>query len=599
MTSARFVHDLQATHSCGTLRRSHEGTTVVLMGFVQRARNLGGCVFIDLRDRHGITQVRIDPALDATLALNAQRLRAEFVVAIEGVVAHRGAKNENRRMPTGEVEVHAGRLEVLSESATPPFLIQDDSDAGEELRLRYRYLDLRRPRLSRNMALRSKVNQITRNYFYEHDFLEIETPILTKATPEGARDYLVASRVHPCHFYALPQSPQTFKQLLMLSGMQRYFQIARCFRDEDLRADRQPEFTQIDVEMSFVSAAEIQRTIEGLLAAVFREVLGEDLTLPFPRIAYDEAIARFGSDRPDLRFGMELFFATEAVSGSEFRAFADTITGGGVVKGIVAPGCASWFRRQVETLSAEAAIFGAKGVLSAKVESDLTLKGAFVKHLTAEQATELCSTAGAAPGDLILLVAGDATTVNAALGHLRLHLAKMLDLIPKNQWAFAWVVDFPAFEWDPGEERFVALPPPFTSPHPDDVHLLATDPGAMRAEAYDVVLNGLELGGGSIRIHDSELQRKVFEILGLGNDQVEQKFGFLLEALRYGAPPHGGIALGLDRLMMLLTGSESIRDVIAFPKTTRAACLMSGAPSRAEAIQLKELRLKLEPHEET
>ncbi|HVJ50455.1 aspartate--tRNA ligase [Desulfitobacterium sp.] len=573
----------------GKLRTNNDGETVRLLGWVQRRRDHGGVIFVDLRDRSGLVQVVFNPEL-----LNfttAERLRSEFVVSILGRVRLRPDGATNPNLPTGEIEVVAEQLEILNTAKTPPFYIQDDVDVDETIRLRYRYLDLRRPEMQSVLKTRHKVTQIMRNYFDSCGFYEIETPMLTKSTPEGARDYLVPSRVHPGEFYALPQSPQIFKQLLMVSGMEKYFQIVRCFRDEDLRADRQPEFTQLDVEMSFVEIEDILPMMEELIARIFTEFTGKDIPRPFVRLTYKEAMERFGSDKPDMRFGMEFVDVAELVAASNFKVFTDTLAKGGRVKGICAKGCAGMPRRELDGLVQYVHQFGAKG-LAYIVLGEEGVKSPITKFFTEEQLNQLIAQMRGETGDILFFIADQASVVADALGHLRLELGKRLELIPEGALNFLWVTEFPLLEWNDEEKRFVAIHHPFTSPMDEDIPLLKTEPGKARAKAYDVVLNGIELGGGSIRIHRREVQEQMFELLGFTPEDANAQFGFLMEAFEYGTPPHGGIALGLDRLIMLLTGKETIRDVIAFPKTQSAADLMSQAPSPVAEKQLKELHIK-------
>ncbi|AHF07456.1 aspartate--tRNA ligase [Desulfitobacterium metallireducens] len=573
----------------GSLRANYDGQVVRLLGWVQRRRDHGGVIFVDLRDRSGLVQVVFNPEIPNFTT--AERLRSEFVVSILGRVRLRPEGATNPNLPTGEIEVVAEELEILNAAKTPAFYIQDDVDVDETVRLKYRYLDLRRPEMQKVFKTRSKVSQIMRNFFDSRGFYEIETPMLTKSTPEGARDYLVPSRVHPGEFYALPQSPQIFKQLLMVSGMEKYFQIVRCFRDEDLRADRQPEFTQLDVEMSFVEVEDILPMMEELIAGIFTEFTGKDIPRPFVRLTYKEAMERFGSDKPDMRFGMEFVDVAEVVANSNFKVFTDTLAKGGRVKGICAKGCAGMPRRELDGLVEYVHQFGAKG-LAYIVLGEEGVKSPIAKFFTEEQLQELISLMRGETGDILFFIADKESVVAEALGHFRLELGKRLDLIPEGALNFLWVTEFPLLEWDEEQKRFVAIHHPFTAPMDEDLDVLKTEPGKARAKAYDVVLNGIELGGGSIRIHKRDVQEQMFELLGFTPENARAQFGFLMDAFEYGTPPHGGIALGLDRLIMLLTGKDTIRDVIAFPKTQSAADLMSHAPSPVADKQLKELHIK-------
>jgi aspartyl-tRNA synthetase len=579
---------MKRTHTCGALRAEDIGREVILNGWVASHRDLGGFRFIDLRDRFGLTQVKVDP--DQTALFEASgALRSEWVVAVRGRVVDRGT-NRNPTMPTGDIELEAIEIEVLNRALPPLFPIRDEVDANEDFRLLHRYLDLRRAPLQRRIVTRAEVTLLVRNFLGQHGFLDLETPVLTKSTPEGARDYLVPSRVHPGEFYALPQSPQLFKQLYMVAGFDRYFQICRCFRDEDLRADRQPEFTQIDIEMSFVDAEDVQSVCERMIAHLWKETLGVEVPLPIPRMAYDEAMLRYGVDRPDLRFGLEISDVSAITAGSGFGVFRDAVAAGGVVRGFCVPGGAELSRRQLDEATALARRHQAGGLVWLKVD-DGAWSGPAAKFLTGEEQSALASTFGAGPGDLLLMVADRAPVAAAALGAVRKWAGEERGLIDADAWRFVWVVDFPMFEWDGDASRWMAMHHPFTSPLPSQRALLGSDPGAVRAQAYDLVLNGFELGGGSIRIHDQAMQSEVFGLLGIGEEEAEQKFGFLLRALRHGAPPHGGLAFGLDRLVMLMTRGRSLRDVIAFPKTASASCLMTDAPSPVDPGQLSELHL--------
>ncbi len=590
---SRFLTEWRRTHDCGALRLADAGKTVVMMGWVQSYRDHGGCIFVDLRDRFGVTQVKFDPAVSKDAHAAADRLRPEWVVGVRGQVISRGT-NTNANMPTGEIEVEASELEIFNASKTPPFPITDRIDANENLRLKYRYLDLRRPTIQQKLVLRHEVTQIVRNYLArEHRFLEIETPILSKSTPEGARDYLVPSRVHPGQFYALPQSPQTFKQILMIAGYDRYMQICRCFRDEDLRAERQPEFTQIDLEMSFVDQEDVIGVISGLLRTIWRELKGVDIGATIPRMPYSEAMARYGIDKPDVRFGLELVDVGAIAAKSEFQVFRSVLERGGLVKALNGKNAGNTMSRaEIDKLGEVAQRYGAKGMAWVKVQADGTFQGPAAKHFSDEVKAELKAALGAEPGDLLCFVADSFVICNDALAHVRLELGKRLGLIDESRYAFLWVTDFPLFDESTEGGRYYSKHHPFTSPNPADMELLATDPTRVRARAYDVILNGMELGGGSIRIHDQAVQSRIFELLGLSEAEAQAKFGFLLEALTYGTPPHGGIALGLDRLVMVLAGTDAIREVIAFPKTQRATDLMAGSPGVVDQAQLAELSIR-------
>ena len=586
--------DWQRTHHCNDLTEKNIGEKVLLMGWVLRRRDHGGLIFVDLRDRWGLTQVVFNPEHDPISHSKAENLRSEYVIAVKGEVIPRPEGMSNPELGTGRVEVMVDELKVLNASLTPPFSLDDREgmEVAESVRLKYRYLDLRRDTLRENMVLRSLVSKSVRDFFYGEDFLEIETPILTKSTPEGARDYLVPSRVHNGLMYALPQSPQLFKQLLMVSGYDRYFQIVHCFRDEDLRADRQPEFTQIDVEMSFVTEDALFDVMERMMADLLGSAKGVQIPTPFPRIPYGEVMDRFGVDRPDTRFEMELVNLSEVLGKTEARIFIDTVKGGGIIKGFNVKGGGDTSRKELDELADHAAIYGAKGLAWFKSNPD-GWQSPLAKFISEEVRQEVEARSSFHHGDLLLVIAGEASMVNESLGQLRLHVAQKLDLIPEGRFDFIWVVDFPLFEYDQDDGRYYSMHHPFTSPKEEDLHLLASDPDKVRAKAYDMVLNGSEIGGGSIRIHSKDVQSRIFELLNIGPEEAVEKFGFLLEALQYGAPPHGGIAFGLDRIMMLLTGAKSIRDVIAFPKTQKATCLLTDAPSPVDPAQLAELGLRL------
>ena len=581
---------LKRTHMCGMLRDEHIGETVTLMGWVAKERNMGGLVFVDIRDRSGIAQVVFEPS-NAALLEKASALHMEYVIAVVGKVRLRSNINEN--IPTGRVEVEAAELRILNTSDVTPFVVTDDVKAGEELRLKYRYLDLRRPTLVKTLEMRHRITQIARRYYDENGFLEIETPILTKSTPEGARDYLVPSRIYPGKFFALPQSPQQYKQLLMIGGIDRYFQIAKCFRDEDLRADRQPEFTQLDLEMSFVDEDDVIALNEGFIKKVFKEVLDYDVTLPLPRLPWQEAMDRYGSDKPDTRFGLELIDMTDLFDGCEFKAFSDVVLSGGTVRAINAKGLSQKLtRKTLDSLVEFVKTYKAKGMAWLIVEEN-EIRGSIAKFFTAEQLAEIKDRANAAPGDTILFVADKKSVVYAALGALRCELAARFDLIDHSKFNLLWVTDFPLFEYSEEENRYVAMHHPFTAPKDEDIDKLLTEPQNTHAKAYDIVLNGFELGGGSIRISNSELQEKMFEALGFTPEQAKERFGYFLEAFRYGAPPHGGMAYGLDRIVMLMAGKSSIRDTIAFPKVKDSGELMIQSPDVVDKKQLDELGLSI------
>jgi aspartyl-tRNA synthetase len=587
-----ILGDWKRTHYCGQISSADIGKEVCLMGWVQRRRDHGGLIFIDLRDREGIAQLALDPDRDPEAHAKAEGVRNEYVLAVRGMVSHRPSGTVNPKMKTGEVEVEVNELRVLNAAQTPPFMLDEYSEVAENIRLKYRYLDLRRRELQDNLILRHKVARTVRNYLDEQGFLEIETPVLTKSTPEGARDYLVPSRVNPGTFFALPQSPQLFKQLLMVSGFDRYYQIVKCFRDEDLRADRQPEFTQIDCELSFVDRDQVILIMEGMIAEVFRQTRGIEIGLPMPRMTYTEAMARFGVDNPDLRFGLELVELSNLVKDSGFKVFADVVSKGGIVKALNAKGCTSLSRKEIDDLTEFVKIYGAKGLAWVKIQEDGSWQSPIAKFFTEREIGLMDEALHAEPGDLLLFVADTFRVANEALGRLRCHLGHKLGLARQDDFRFVWITDFPLLEWDGDARRHVAVHHPFTAPMDEDLPLLDGDPGSVRAQAYDLVLNGSEIGGGSIRIHDQAVQKKMFALMGIDSEEAQEKFGFLLNALEYGAPPHGGIAFGLDRLAMILTGSDSIRDVIAFPKTQRATCLLSAAPGPVDDKQLGELSIR-------
>ena len=595
---AESMKGLCRTHRCTEVSHDNIGQTVTVMGWVQKRRNLGSLIFIDLRDRSGLLQIVFDePKVGSRGFAKAGTLRSEFVVAVTGTVERRAAA-VNEHLKTGDIEVIATDLRILSESETPPFPIEENSQTKDELRLRYRYLDLRRPDLQRNLMMKSKVAMLLRNFMAQEGFLEIETPILTKSTPEGARDYWVPSRVHPGSFYALPQSPQLFKQLLMCSGYDRYFQIARCFRDEDLRADRQPEFTQADMELSFVDVDDVIDVNERLLQYVFREAVGVEVKLPIPRITWQEAMDRFGSDKPDTRFGMELVNVSEVVAGCGFAVFTGALEQGGSVRGINVKGQGAMPRKKIDKLVEFAKGYGAKGLAYLAVNEDGTYKSSFAKFMTEEELQSLAGQMQAEPGDLLLFAADKNKVVWDVLGALRLELARQLELIEKDQYHFLWVTDFPLLEWSEEENRFMAMHHPFTMPVEEDWDKIDSDPGSVRAKAYDIVLNGTELGGGSVRIHQNDIQEKMLQVLGFTKESAYEQFGFLLNAFQYGVPPHAGLAYGLDRMIMLMMQCESIRDVIAFPKVKDASCLMTDAPNVVDQKQLQELALTIAASEE-
>lgn len=590
---AESMSGLSRTHRCTEVSKANIGETVTVMGWVQKRRNLGSLIFVDLRDRSGLLQIVFDENDIGTDGFDkAGKLRSEFVIAVVGKVeARSGAVNEN--MATGEIEIRATELRVLSEAETPPFPIEEESNTKEDLRLKYRYLDLRRPDLQRNLIMRSKVATLTRQFLAEEGFLEIETPMLTKSTPEGARDYLVPSRVHPGNFYALPQSPQLFKQLLMCSGYDRYFQIVKCFRDEDLRADRQPEFTQIDMELSFVDVDDVIAVNERLLQKMFKETIGIDVQLPIRRMTYAEAMDRFGSDKPDLRFGMELKNVSDVVKDCGFVVFTGALEKGGSVRGINADGQGAMPRKKIDALVEFAKGFGAKGLAYLAINEDGTYKSSFAKFMTEEQLAALVDAMQGKPGDLLLFAADEDDIVFDVLGNLRLEIARSLDLLDKNVYNFLWVTEFPLLEYSKEQERYVAKHHPFTMPMEEDLELLDTEPAKVRAKAYDIVLNGTEIGGGSVRIFQNHVQEKMFEVLGFSKEDAYDRFGFLLNAFKYGVPPHAGLAYGLDRLVMLMAKEDSIRDVIAFPKIKDASCLMTDAPNIVEEKQLEELGIEI------
>lgn len=581
------------THTCGGLRETNIGESVVLNGWVAIRRDLGGVIFIELRDRFGITQVVFEPSYNSDAHEIGKKLRSEFVISIEGKVRKRPEGTENTALPTGNIDVMVDLLIILNQAETPPFAIEDNIDAHEDLRLKYRYLDLRRPEMQKSLLLRHKMYLLTRQYFDQNGFVEVETPILMKSTPEGARDFLVPSRLHKGKFYALPQSPQQYKQILMVAGLDRYFQIVRCFRDEDLRADRQYEFTQIDVEMSFVDVEDIFEIVEGLMKVFYKDVLNMELETPIKRLSFDDAMEKYGSDKPDLRFDLEMLTLNQVFEKSEFRVFREALDTNGIVTGLVAKGCGEYTRNQLDVLTDYVKKLGAGGLIWMRVKEN-DLDAPIAKFLTEEEKKNLVASLNAEPGDLLLLLSGKKLKTLSIMGHLRLEMAKRMNLLqPDAKPALLWVTDFPLFEWDDDTKRFYAMHHPFTSPRVEDIPLMDSDPGKVKARAYDLVLNGNEIAGGSIRIHDAALQGKMFKSLGISEDEANEKFGFLMGAFKYGAPPHGGIAFGFDRLAMLFAGRHSIRDVIAFPKTSSGISLMDECPSSVDENQLKELHIKV------
>ncbi|WP_422485228.1 aspartate--tRNA ligase [Gudongella sp. DL1XJH-153] len=584
--------NLRRTNMCGNLRMEDVGSEVILMGWVQRERNLGGLLFIDLRDTTGIVQIVFDDEAQKDMMEKAESVRSEYVLAIRGTVRERQSKNPN--IPTGNIEVLAEEIRILDEAETPPIYIKNDDNVSETMRLKYRYLDLRKSEMQDNLKLRANISKVVRDFFHDNDFVEIETPMLTKPTPEGARDYLVPSRVNPGQFYALPQSPQLMKQLLMVSGMDRYYQIVKCFRDEDLRANRQPEFTQVDIEMSFVDVEDVLEINEKLVKKLFKEIKGIDIELPLLRMTYDEAMERYGVDKPDLRFGLELINATELLSGCGFKVFDDTIKSGGVVKGInVKYGADKFTRKDISKLEDHAKTYGAKGLAWIKLTEE-GISSPIGKFFSDDEMSAIVELFEAKIGDLLLFVADKLDIANDSLGNLRNELARRLELISRDDYKILWITDFPLFEYDEEENRYVAKHHPFTHPVEEDIAMLESEPFKVRAKAYDLVINGDEMGGGSIRINNSQLQSRMFSALGFSKEEAQSKFGFLLDAFKYGTPPHGGIAFGLDRLVMLFSGSNNIRDVIAFPKTQSATCLMTDAPTNASEKQLEEVHIKVE-----
>ena len=595
---AESMKGLKRTCRCAEVTKAQIGETVTLMGWVQKARNKGGIIFVDLRDRSGIMQLIFENGeIDDAGFEKASKLRSEFVIAVTGrVEARSGAVNTN--LATGELEIRCESLRILSESETPPFAVEENSKTREEMRLKYRFLDLRRPDLQRNLMVRSRVAQLTRAFMANEGFLEIETPVLIKSTPEGARDYVVPSRVHPGSFYALPQSPQLFKQLLMCSGYDRYIQIAKCFRDEDLRADRQPEFTQIDMELSFVDVDDVIDVNERLLAYLFKEILGVEVQLPIQRMTWQECMDRFGSDKPDLRFGMELHNVSDVVKDCDFAVFKNALAAGGTVRGINAKGQGAMPRKKIDKLVDFVKDYGAKGLAYVAIAEDGSFKSSFAKFMKPEEMDALIKAMDGQPGDLLLFAADKNTVVWASLGALRIELARQMDLLDKNEYKFLWVTEFPLLEWSDEEQRFMAMHHPFTMPMEEDWDKIDTDPGSVRAKAYDIVLNGTEIGGGSVRIHQDDIQEKMFEVLGFTKEQAWEQFGFLLNAFKYGVPPHAGLAYGLDRLVMLMVQADSIREVIAFPKVKDASDLMTEAPAAIDEKQLKELGLEIASPEE-